>query len=120
MRKLLISTAIASSLLLGGCATTLPDGTAGAPLTFQQLLKGVQDFTIATCGLAPTGEILANLLSTVTPGGGVLVTAAAIGSAFCQAIVPPKLSARRGGAPLVKIVGGWRVTPGRVNGVPVQ
>lgn len=115
MKKLLCAlTLLVPLVALGGCGKTA-DGTGPS---VGDLISDAQKAAVAICGFAPAGQIVANVIATAVPGGAAVVTAAAIGSALCAAFAPPpKTLSLKGGK---RVVRGWVVTPGAVNGVPIR
>lgn len=113
---------IGAAVLLTGCGKTISDGMGPAPPTItlpQVSLQDVANYAHQLCNFAPTGQMIAEMLSTVVPGGPVVVSAATLGSAICAAYnlsVAPPLARRKAR----QVVGGWVVTPGAVNGVPIR
>ena len=113
IRKLLSAFCIVS--MLGGCAgDPFGGGTPGAPITFSDIIVDIQKAAVAACGFAPAGQVVAAILGASVPG---VVAAAAVGAAICAAYAPAPQMARKGGKRLVR---GWVVTPGAVNGVPIR
>jgi hypothetical protein len=115
---------LGASLTLAGCAGgTVVDGGPGpaTPPTFPQIsISDVARYAHDLCGFAPAGQMIAEVLSTVVPGGPVVVSVATLGSAICAAYnssAAPQTMARRRAR---EVVGGWVVTPGAVNGVPIR
>lgn len=113
MKKFLSVIVLCGAAALAGCGKTA-DGTGPS---VGDLIKDAQNAAVAICGFAPAGQIVANVIATAVPGGAAVVTAAAIGSALCAAFAPPKAFTLKGGK---RIVRGWVVTPGAVNGVPIR
>lgn len=101
---------------LGGCAGTGGGGTIGVVTTpdFTAIIAQVQSFCKIACGFVPTASTIASILSGGNPG---VMAATSISQAICAALEPPKMAGRYGAPRMVK---GWRVTPGAVNGVPIR
>lgn len=115
MKKLLSVVLVCGAASLAGCGKTV-DGTGPSP-SVGDLVSEAQKAAVAICGFAPAGQIVANVIATAVPGGAMIVTAAAIGSAICAAFAPPKAFSLKGGR---RVVRGWVVTPGAVNGVAIR
>lgn len=115
MKRILTALFLASATVLGGCANN-PDGTPGTQVPdIQAIITQVQNYCRIACGFVPTAATIASIVTGGNPG---VIAASAVSQAICAAIVPPKLGSRRSLAP--KMVKGWVVTPGAVNGVPVR
>lgn len=116
MKKIMTTVAMAASLTMGGCFLT----TGGAPPpSVSDVVAQVQQYTRAACSFAPVGQVVAQVIASAVPAGAVAVPIASIGSAICQAYLAasPQTLGRR--VVRAKIVGGLRVTPGAVNGIPI-
>src|SRR5882724_11508611 len=92
--------------VIGGGTTTTPDIAA--------IIAQVQSYCRIACGFVPTASTIASILTGGNPG---VMAATSISQAICAAIAPPTMAGRYGARRLVK---GWVVTPGAVNGVPVR
>jgi hypothetical protein len=124
MKKFLSIILLASAATLVGCGKTVnPDGTVTTTQpSLDDIIAGVQKYAHLTCGAAPTGQVIANIIGTVVPEAAIVITAATVGSAICaayNAASEPTKMARRG-LVRAKMVNGFRVTPGAVNGVPIR
>lgn len=115
MKKFLSVVVLCGAAALAGCGKTA-DGTGPSP-SIGDLVLEAQKAAVAICGFAPAGQVVAGIIGSAVPGGAAVVTAAAIGSAICAAFAPPKAFALKGGR---RVVRGWVVTPGAVNGVPIR
>jgi hypothetical protein len=109
MRKFLASTAVAGSLLLGGCATT---GTGVDPITGQPIateIANIQALAVKICGFQPTEATVAAIVATFIPGSASIVTIInQVAQSICAAVVPAASGRLRGAA--------WP----EVNGVPIN
>ncbi len=92
MKKLIMTTAVAASLLLGGCATTGTDT--------KSLIEQVRQAAVSVCGFLPTVDTVAQIILAANPA---YMTASAIANGICAAVatIPPQLSAKRRGVPVV-------------------
>jgi hypothetical protein len=118
MMKILTACFIGFATLLGGCAPPNADGTPGAVTTpdIAAIISQVQNYCKIACDFVPTAATIASILSGGNPG---VIAASAISQAICTAIAPaPKGAGRKALAP--KMVKGWVVTPGAVNGVVIR
>jgi len=112
---------LASAVALGGCAGLGGGGTTGGgglPSTsdINAIAAQVQNYCRIACGFAPT---ISTILSILTGGNPGVMTATSISQAICAAIAPPPAAlGRRAFGP--RLVKGWTVRPGSVNGVPVR
>jgi hypothetical protein len=117
MKKFLSVIVVCVATTLASCGT-LGIGTPSAGGTtspsISDIIAGAQAAAVSICGFAPAGNIVASIIGAGVPG---IMAAAAIGSAICAAFAPPPLLAKKGGKRLVR---GWTVTPGAVNGVPIR
>lgn len=86
MRKFVLAALAASSIALGGCATT----GGLAPTDITSFVAQVQATTSAVCSFVPTAETVASIISTLGgPAGAAIVgTANGIASAICAAVAP--------------------------------
>ncbi len=102
MKKFLLSTALASALALGGCATT-----AGNPPTTSDPLAQAQQIAVAVCGFLPTIQTVQSIIVAGAYPAGIPISELAnlVGNSICTAVMAR--SARAGAVPTV-------------NGVPVQ
>ncbi len=113
MKKLLMVCAVSLTTILGGCATTNPDGTTTQP-DIAALIAQVQSYTQTACGFVPTATTIANIISVGNPA---ILVATSIAQAICTAVTPMHAGRK---AFVAKSVKGWSVTPGAVNGVTVE
>jgi hypothetical protein len=91
LRKLTLAAVAASSIALGGCATT-----GSAPTDITSFVAQVQATTSAVCAFVPTAETVASIISTLGgPAGATIVgTANGIASAICAAVAPVKAAGK--------------------------
>jgi hypothetical protein len=117
MRKILLSTALASTLFMGACSSL---GTL--PVEIQTAVTQTQAIARAICAFEPTAATIGAVAASLFPGGGAIDTVAnGVAAAICAAVagtpvpttpVPVSItasSARGGAARGVSI-----------NGVPIE
>jgi hypothetical protein len=94
MRRFVMTTTVASALMLGGCATT---GT-----NTQAVIEQARQAAVAVCGFLPTVDTVAAILAAGNP---IYLTASGIANGICEAVksipAPDKLAGRRRAAPVV-------------------
>lgn len=119
MKNLLLAFVFFTSTVLAGCAGvpggTTPPVSGGGSTDYAAIIAQVQTYSRAACGFVPTASSILNMITGGNPG---VVAATAISQAICNAIAPPMMAGRAFGAK--KMVKGWTVTPGAVNGVKVE
>jgi hypothetical protein len=96
MRKLVMVSAVALSLGLGGCATTGGTGGSGEDAV-QRVIQAVA----AQCSFVPTVATAGALIANFTANGAVQLTVAVItqiATAVCDAVTRPRAMAQPGGA----------------------
>lgn len=108
---------LSCATVLGGCGS-IPGGggVPGAVTTpdIAAIIAQVQSYCRIACGFVPTATTIASILTGGNPG---VMAATSISQAICAAISPTPMAGRYGARRMVK---GWTVTPGAVNGVPVR
>jgi hypothetical protein len=100
--------AIFSASLLAGCASS-----GGGSPSADDIVAQVQSYTKLACNFVPTASTIINILSA---GNAAVASATAMAQAICAAMDTSKASPKFG----ARVVKGYTVTPGRVNGVPIH
>ncbi len=117
MKNILTVLFLSCATALGGCAGAGGGAIGGGTTTVPDIagiIAQVQSYCRIACGFVPTASTIASILSGGNPG---VMAATSISQAICAAIAPPTMAGRYGVRRMVK---GWVVTPGAVNGVPVR
>lgn len=117
MKRIFTILFLSCATALGGCAGAGGGGTIGGGVTTPDIgaiIAQVQSYCRIACGFVPTASTIASILSGGNPG---VMAATSISQAICAALAPPTMAGRYGAPRMVK---GWRVTPGAVNGIPVR
>ena len=112
MMKFLMVCAVSLTTILGGCAST-----GGGPPTqgdVTAIINQVQEYTKLACGFVPTATTILNIIGATVPG---VTIATSIAQAICAAVATPMAGKH---AFAKKTIKGYVVTPGAVNGVPVE
>lgn len=85
---------VAATLVLGGCATTNPNGSPSPSQSPAEVIAQVQKYAVAACGYAPAADFVGQLLNQFAPGAGLVTSMV---KEICKAVTTR--SARRGGGP---------------------
>lgn len=117
MKRIFTVLFLSCSTVLAGCGSISGGGGAPGGVTtpdIATIIAQVQSFCKIACGFVPTASTIASILTGGNPG---VMAATSISQAICAAIAPPTMAGRYGARRMVK---GWTVTPGAVNGVPIR
>jgi hypothetical protein len=118
MKNLLLSTALASSLLLGACGTT---GGLNIPAEISTVTSQATAIAQAVCAFVPTAATIGAIAASLFPGGGPIdVVANGVASAICAAVAGtpvPITPVKASISAAVKRSGAKGVA---INGIPVE
>jgi hypothetical protein len=90
MKKALLFSTLAGSLLLGSCA-----GTGVTPGTIQSAVTAVQQAAVSACGFLPTAATVSGILATLVPGvAAIEQLIASTAQQICAAVAPVKVAGR--------------------------
>ena len=103
MRKVMLGTAMATALVLGGCAGTLPNITTQIEQTAATIEANIQAGTAAACQIVPTIGTIVTAALTITGQSDIASLSSAAVSAIeddlCTSTQNPVAAARLKAAP---------------------